>query len=296
MNWVELGSCGGETQSPINISTSEALKDGTVRHLTLFQPLGSSCSGCTTEKNDHGIQILMDDCKVILKSDWVTGPYYLMQMHMHTPSEHWVDGESSEMELHIVFKHATLDFDYLVIAVLYRIGHESALLEPLVRSLSSLSEEGARAHLKRFKFDYDTDQKAYYEYIGSLTTPPCTERVRWLVQVEPWTMSASQYQALDTAMRAQHAGKDTARPTQPLNGRQVTRRDVRSCRSEPDGYLCLLSQYGISEGPKWQSYLPLAAALSMAGLSAALALAALRGRRRRYEAIDNVSTASGSSV
>jgi carbonic anhydrase len=142
--------------------------------------------------------------------------YELKQFHFHSPSEHQVDGKNMPAEVHFV--HADSNGHLAVIAVFVAEGPAHPTVTQLWQNLPG--EEGDSRSLDRPISASDmlpeTRDYSYYYYQGSLTTPPCSEGVRWLLMKEPISMSAEQLAALKRAI-----GFDNNRPVQPLNGRVI---------------------------------------------------------------------------
>ncbi|MBS0577826.1 MAG: carbonic anhydrase family protein [Proteobacteria bacterium] len=140
--------------------------------------------------------------------------YELVQFHFHEPSEETFHGHHNAMVAHLVHKNAKGEL--AVVAVQIRTGKENAFLKPVfddfpAKGSTERDMPGATIDLTTFL----PRTHGYYTYEGSLTTPPCSEGVRWLELKLPVEASAAQVQAF--AARYSH----NARPTQPLNGRTV---------------------------------------------------------------------------
>jgi carbonic anhydrase len=108
--------------------------------------------------------------------------YFLHQLHWHAPSEHTVNGRRYDMELHLV--HQSAENKAAVIGVLYEVGpHGDGFLrklEPFVRRIADRKDSEERLG---FVDPHGARGRAsvYYRYMGSLTTPPCTEGVVWTI-------------------------------------------------------------------------------------------------------------------
>lgn len=147
--------------------------------------------------------------------------YEIKQVHFHTPSEHQIDGVTYPMELHVVSSIAPKTPDepplYLVFAFLYRMGDA----DPFITSfLDQVPEEPGREELDpRQVYISDADESQiigdYYHYRGSLTTPPHTETVEWLVQKHIVQASPEQIRRINVLEG------DNARHVQALYGRTV---------------------------------------------------------------------------
>jgi carbonic anhydrase len=139
--------------------------------------------------------------------------YRLLQFHFHTPSEHRLDGEAFPMEMHLV--HQADDGEQLVVGVLIEAGHRHRELSRIFRDLPA-DETETRA-IDRFDLDeLIPDDDATYRYEGSLTTPPFTEGVQWIVFDEPLELSSRQIAAFQALFPA-----GNAREPQPLNDRPI---------------------------------------------------------------------------
>lgn len=143
--------------------------------------------------------------------------YKLVNIHWHSPSEHTVNGTSYAMEGHMVHKSA--DSGIAVIGILYKIGRPDPFIAKFLPAIKAATENGTsvgKVHPKGIKFNKRSE---YYRYIGSLTTPPCTEGVIWTLVKKVRTVSHSQLHALREAV---HDGYETnARPVQNINGRII---------------------------------------------------------------------------
>jgi carbonic anhydrase len=140
--------------------------------------------------------------------------YELLQFHFHTPSEERLQGRASAMVAHFV--HRDAEGRLAVVAALIRPGRANAAFESVLSHLprqagETLTVEGLELDLAAL---LPADLK-YYAFEGSLTTPPCSEGVRWMVLKESVTVSPAAIARFRTLYAA------NARPVQPLNGRVV---------------------------------------------------------------------------
>lgn len=139
--------------------------------------------------------------------------YRLKQFHFHTPSEHTLHGEQFPMELHFV--HLNELGELAVVGVFLREGAANAVLQEIWDNIPGHSEHPEPHHLEIDPEDLLPADRSYYRYAGSLTTPPCSEGVRWHVIEEPVDVSAEQIEEFRAIF--QH----NARPLQLLNDRPV---------------------------------------------------------------------------
>jgi carbonic anhydrase len=143
--------------------------------------------------------------------------YHLEQFHFHTLSEHTVRGQYGAMELHAVFKDDLVNTTKIaVVGMRYTIGSDNRFLAAL---LAHGLPEKAGDHVDAVDTinlaDGLTDTAAYYTYPGSLTTPPCSENVTWIVLTRVAELSTQQFEAF------RHILGNDFRPLQERNGRVV---------------------------------------------------------------------------
>lgn len=203
---AEFATCKGYNQTPINITNTIKAKLPSL-NIRYTQPAQ------TLLNNGHTIEVGFPSGNDITVDNET---FTLKQMHFHTPSENHIEGQSFPMELHLV--HANADGALAVIAVMFTQGEQNPALAKLWKHLPN-------EHKTIITLPQNTTVSAatfipenqdYYRFSGSLTTPPCTEGVRWLVMKQPTQASKAQIDAFDALM-----GTHTNRPLQPLNGRII---------------------------------------------------------------------------
>ena len=159
--------------------------------------------------NGHTIQInVAEGSSIVLEGR----EFSLVQFHFHLPSEHTVDGALSAMEVHFV--HAAEEGDLAVIGVLMQVGDADPTIQGLWDAIPGVDESPAAVGA----LDPGTllpEGRAYYRYQGSLTTPPCSEVVSWVVMTESISVSVRQIDAFAALYPM------NARPVQPLNDREI---------------------------------------------------------------------------
>ncbi len=196
----------GMNQSPIDIN--ETLK----AHIN---PLKSSYidSPINIINNGHTVQAgFTADAKDTVTIDGVL--FQLQQLHFHAPSENTLHGKHYSMEMHLVHKNASGEI--AVVAVMFETGTKNSELAKLWQAMPLKSDE--KAELTQ-KVDMDKllpKDLSHYRFSGSLTTPPCSEGVRWLVMKQPATLSTEQLKQFTSDMH-----HDNNRPVQQLHGRVV---------------------------------------------------------------------------
>lgn len=210
-NWASLDPaylpCGiGRLQSPVDIRTAQARPAGLDPIRFDYQPVASKVID-----NGHTLQLKYDPGSSITLG---TRRYELKQLHFHMPSEELVDGRSFPMVAHLV--HRDHDGWIAVVAVLLVEGAANPLLEAVLEQAPPEKNVERTALFKRVNASALIPARTpYYTLAGSLTTPPCSEGVRWLVMQEPVQVSRDQLARFASLYRG------NARPPQPLNGRSV---------------------------------------------------------------------------
>lgn len=159
----------------------------------------------------HSIQVSAPGVDTLTVGDET---YVLVQFHFHSPSEHRIAGESFPLEMHLV--HQSADGRLAVVGVLIREGARNQAFEPVWSRLPGIKGESAHDSVMVDVDDLLPADRTMYRYEGSLTTPPCSEGVKWFVLATPVELSAAQI----AAFRAVLSGN--SRPVQPLNGRTLT--------------------------------------------------------------------------
>jgi len=153
----------------------------------------------------------------------VTDQYFLSQFHFHAPSEHMVDGVPFDAEIHLV--HTNRIGELLVIGVLLtksdaaQAGVFDDIMGHAPATVTTTSLQGTVNAM-----DLLPAKQSFYTYTGSLTTPPCTEGVRWFVMTTPVVVTSAFIQQLHSVI-GQFPGyngyPNNNRPTRPFNGRNV---------------------------------------------------------------------------
>ena len=139
--------------------------------------------------------------------------YELVQFHFHKPSEEKIDGKAHAMVAHLVHKGS--DGALAVVAVLLDPGKDNATLRTIWAHLPKQKDKESAPAATIDAAGLLPADKGYYTFAGSLTTPPCSEGVRWFVLKRPMTLAASEVHAFSRLYPM------NARPTQPLNGRAL---------------------------------------------------------------------------
>ena len=214
VNWGKLSEkytlCSkGHKQSPVDL---KAMQKSPIPNLAFaYEP-----TPLRVVNNGHTIQFNAEHNNTLRFSD-SPEKWDLVQWHFHTPSEHRIGGREFPLEVHLVHKNAAGNL--AVVGVLFTEGSFNPFLETLW--LHAPEVEGKERIIEGVSVDPKLllpDRKDYFSYEGSLTTPPCTEGVRWTVM--EMTLEAS---------KEQMAGFRkffvmNARPTQPLHERHLLRK------------------------------------------------------------------------
>jgi len=177
-NWGNLDAANqvctlGAQQSPVDISTSIAAQ---------LPPLTTSWAPRvdTIINNGHTIQVNAGDGSTLAAPD---GSYKLVQFHFHHPSEHLINGKGTPMEVHFV--HANATGSLAVVGVLMRTGKPNAAFHAVVTSMPDKAGPAVKPAVAIDPNGLLPPRLTYYRYSGSLTTPPCSETVDWLLLTDP---------------------------------------------------------------------------------------------------------------
>jgi carbonic anhydrase len=196
-------TCRGAAQSPIDIRQTRPATSGAPIALDYRD------SVLSVVNNGHTIQVDYEPGSSIT----VGGTRYeLLQFHFHRPAEERVQGRVYALDAHLV--HRAADGTLAVVAVLFDEGARQPTIDTIWRQLPRTSgEQRTVSNVMINAGGLLPADRSYYAYMGSLTTPPCSEDVRWHVLKTPSSVSTMQLHLFPFPMNA--------RPVQPLNGRVV---------------------------------------------------------------------------
>ncbi len=207
-HWADLKSeysaCrDGKEQSPIDLKWHKPVKGGQVA-------VKYKTSKAHVSTEHHTIKLDFESGNVI-KIDGKT--YDLVSALFHAGSEHTLSGKTFPLEMHLVHKDSSGKLG--VLSVLFKEGKENPTISKILNTVPSSpsSETGAEVALQTQSLV--PAMHTHYQYEGSLTTPPCTEGVEWVVFNSPLSVSSEQMKTFEKYISA------NSRPTQPLNGRKV---------------------------------------------------------------------------
>lgn len=214
----------GNSQSPINIDRKFKKLNADLQIHYQPAPMRIVDDGTTnlfinstqTIINDgHGIQLNFpaDGPKETIQFNGVK--YHLVQFHVHSPSENTLSGQAFPMEIHFV--HQSDDGKIAVIGVFVKTGKANPVLQSLIDHFPK--DEGVEHTLQGVRInplDLIPEQRSFYYFAGSLTTPPCTEGLQWIVMPQPIMASSAQVLMFRNA-----AGGENARPVQRLHKRKI---------------------------------------------------------------------------
>ncbi|MDD9174771.1 carbonic anhydrase family protein [Aliivibrio finisterrensis] len=199
-NWH--GTCqSGLNQSPIDITNAI---ESTLKPITFDY----AQAGKNIVNNGHTVQVNFDG-KQSIQVEGKT--FNLLQLHFHAPSENLIAGHSYPLEMHLV--HADKDGNLAVVGVMFKEGKANPELAKIWAQMPKSGD--VKLDNKLRLIDLLPSDQAYYRFNGSLTTPPCTEGVTWLVMKKPITISTEQL----TQFRTLYKGNN--RPVQSINARPV---------------------------------------------------------------------------
>ncbi|MES2615880.1 MAG: carbonic anhydrase family protein, partial [Bdellovibrionota bacterium] len=168
-------------------------------------------SGLNISNSGYDIRLLYKNgSKIILKKK----EYELLNFHFHTPAEHIVHGKKSNIEAHFV--HRDKEGNLVVVALMINKGKMNYALHDIFNHIPQQAGSVNFIEDKKINpLDFFPKGGGYYAYTGSLTTPPCSENVKWIIWHDPIEAS------LDQIMKLTRVYRMNARPTQPLNGRKI---------------------------------------------------------------------------
>lgn len=237
----EYPTCGGDRQSPIDVQRKKVRYNPSLKALNLtgYEAQGGDF---VMTNNGHTVQISLPPTMRMTAAEGTE--YIAVQMHFHwggaaleiSGSEHTVDGLRYAAEIHVVHynsKYESYDIakdapdGLAVLAALIEVKdyEENSYYSNFISHLEDVRYLGQSTVLSSLDVQdmLPTDLRFYYTYGGSLTTPPCTENVRWFLLADFVQLSRAQIRKLENSLlgHQDETIHNVYRTAQPLNGRVV---------------------------------------------------------------------------
>jgi len=209
----------GMAQTPVNIVTANDV-------LALLPQLDFryNTTPFEVENTGHVIEVVYNAGSSIRVGWSVTDVYQLAQFHFHAPSEHTINGIQYDAELHLVHKNALGQLVVVGVLLSQSAGAPSGIFDQILTTAPASVGTGTLDGMTLNANSLLPQDQDYFTYAGSLTTPPCTEGVRWFVMQTPVQVSPYVIQQLHL-LAGQFPGyngfANNNRPVAPLNGRTI---------------------------------------------------------------------------
>lgn len=170
-------------QSPIDITSAISADISNLQ-------INYKSSALNIFNNGHTIGVNYDSGSTLILDGEA---YELIQFHFHHPSEHRVNGKSYPMELHLV--HKSERGSLAVVGIFLQTGKENQTLQAIWQMMPPHGNTETKISDVTINVqDFIPQSQQFYRYYGSLTTPPCSENLNWIVFQEPVEMSTAQIQ------------------------------------------------------------------------------------------------------
>ena len=201
-HWGDFsGTCkNGKLQSPINIIPAKSISLDSSYTLKIDEDINTKAK---IFDNGHSIKVIPN------QGGWIKingKKYKLIQFHFHGKSEHTIDGRQYDMVAHMV--HKSEDGKLAVIAVLFEIGEKNPFIQKILDNIGKEIDIDPQKLLPK-------DTNHFYHYVGSLTTPPCTEGVEWFILKDTDSISKEQLKHFRKFY------ENNERPIQAINNRII---------------------------------------------------------------------------
>ncbi|KAF2823329.1 carbonic anhydrase [Ophiobolus disseminans] len=199
-NWatlaVENEACKiGKNQSPINV-------DDSVKVATDKPKLNIPEQEVEFENLGTTIEVIVNGTTTVAGSE-----FQLVQFHMHTPSEHHLNGEYHPLEVHMVHQGVADPTQLAVVALMFQVsaGESSSIIKSLSSSVAAISTPGTKTAIPG-GIDFSDvlakiESSDILQYSGSLTTPPCAEGVTFMIVKDPLDISVADFNAIKSVVK-----------------------------------------------------------------------------------------------
>ena len=214
-HWADLSpdyaTCGnGKNQSPINIDSHTAL-------VAQNRSIKFNYGHITPDKITNTGNFIQVDVGAGANIDVDGNRFELKHLNIHMPSENTYNNEHFAME--IQFVHENKDKELVYLSMMGDLSQANRTLNKLLAQMpTQAGESKALAANSLRNVEMKKRIGKYYRYNGSMTTPPCTEGVRWFILKQALTLSVAQQQQFKNVIK-----QANNRPTQALNARVVTK-------------------------------------------------------------------------
>ncbi|KAJ7560323.1 hypothetical protein O6H91_04G124400 [Diphasiastrum complanatum] len=199
-------------QSPIDVHKYELEEDLELGMLPLTYDNAPEYSNATITNDGRTIKVIRGGGSLIIKGV----NYSLAYVDFHSPSEHTINGVEFPLEMQVF--HVSPEGANAIIVAVFEYGEaENPVLEQVTSQLGKLKKNQALAGVPVNIYSKPTDTHHYYQYGGSLTTPPCTEGVIWTIVSTIYKVSPIQLALFRVALEGSNS-----RPVQALNERKVS--------------------------------------------------------------------------
>lgn len=208
-NWEQISDseCRSNVQSPVNIDTSNVILAHLADIKYEYEPFSMKIVD-----NGHTVQVHGTENSYITVEK---KRYEFKQFHFHNPSEHTINGETYPLEMHLVHQEEGMENLVVLAVFIEEAATANSFLEKIFVEIPEEKEKEMQTDVTLMLSDYIPPAQDHYTYIGSLTTPPCTVGVDWIIFKEPISASKEQIERFNDKYA------NNARPVQPLNNRRV---------------------------------------------------------------------------